>query len=666
MKKLKYCLLFLSFVQVAAKAPQKKLLILDTIGNSQASYSQLQALAESVSFDCSFANFYSPPTTLDNFDAVFLFLDPYFFQNSGAHQKSPLTTRVLSLIKTFAQKQNGLLVILFPGRLPQTEQITRALCGFFNQINIDHQLCTIMNDLGPCVFSTDNERSLTYRTSLFSPRLSTENQKKSSRCRLSSLKKLDHTPITLPADRKDSYLESVLPLGLYVKPHNRAALVLGTDSSFKAADLEENMFFSPYDWKDRKKLLTTIQHTLLQLHTTLVTKQLPTADTVQLTLPPQVLPQEPPPSLPGATHPLFHKKISCAWMEIEPLKDNWATAVDYIKQSNVNLLWTSFNPEWFLSKNAVRSKKEYEKVTTGIQHFTKELAKTYKDQPQPALFVGFDLTNNYGKAPVAHPTVNVYGKEFSKIPSPLDEKQFWQEEFIEPLKKFIEHWKQHADKKIPIGGIFFDFEMYHAPDQTAVYSNLMDFSDLSWNLYVRTSKKMPTKEEQQDLSKLNNINLRVNFLIENNLFKDYFDTLEQAAKQLGLKLKQIIKQELPHALVGAYLPSLLDCWFYRGLFAGLGSVQEPLILATFNLNYYSHKTWLKQHDIHAVHLPVVMLSHITNKSHPDIELSKYHDGVWINRFSRLFQPCRKTDWYSLECTEHDLSLVIRKLKAYTD
>ncbi|MFT6765807.1 MAG: hypothetical protein ACJAZS_000701 [Alteromonas naphthalenivorans] len=117
--------------------------------------------------------------------------------------------------------------------------------------------------------------------------------------------------------------------------------------------------------------------------------------------------------------------------------------------------------------------------------------------------------------------------------------------------------------------------------------------------------------------------------------------------------------------MGAYLPSLLDCWFYRGLFAGLGTTQEPLILATFNLNYYGHTKWLHKHAIHAVHLPVIMLSHITENNQPNIELSDYHDGIWINRFSRLFQPCRKSDWYSLECTSHNHSLVIEKLKAYT-
>ncbi|MFT6765667.1 MAG: hypothetical protein ACJAZS_000552, partial [Alteromonas naphthalenivorans] len=538
MKKLKYYLLFLGYIQVAHAAPQKKLLVLDTSGNSEASYSQLQALAESVDFNYSFANFYNPPTTLDAFDAVFLFMDPLFFQNSVIKQKSLLTKRIISLLKDFTKQENKLLTLLFPGKLPQTELNKNALCAFFNQLQIDSQLCTIMKDLGPCIFSTDEQRSSIYRTSLFPSGLPTPKLKKDSRCRLSSLKKLTHKPITLPVDRKNTYLQSVLPLGIYVKPQKQAALLLGADSSFKGAELEENMFFSPYDLKDREKLLITIQHTLAQLHATLITGNTPTTHGSELVLPSAVLPKKPFANLKKNSNPLFKKKITCAWMEIEPLENNWKTAVDYIKKSNVNLLWTSFNPEWFLSKQAIRSEKEFKKVTTGIQNLTKELAKKYNKQNQPTIFVGFDLTNNYSKSPVKHPVIDVYGKQYTKIPAPLDKQHFWQEEFIDPLKKFITHWKQHADNQVPIGGIFFDFEMYHAQTQAAAYNNLMDFSSLAWNLYTTHSK-------QPQLKELTNVKQRVNYLFKNKLFNNYFKVLEQEAKQLGIKLKQTIKQELP-------------------------------------------------------------------------------------------------------------------------
>jgi hypothetical protein len=663
-KRIKCYFIFLLCLNTAHGTAEKKLLIFDTAGNSQASYSQLQALSQSVGFQCTFTNFYSPPKTLQSFDAVFLFIDGSFLQNALNKNKSLLIDRTITLINTFVKKQNGLLAVLFPGRLPQTLQNKDALCAFFDQLHINSHLCTVMKDLSPCIFSMDEHRSSPYRTSLFPAGLPVV-QQKSSRCRLSSLSNLQHAPITLPIGNPEAYLSSLFPLGVYLKPDNHASLFLGTDSSLRGTDLEENMFFTPYKWKDRQPFLSAIQQTLWQLHSILVHQKVP-AQPSPLSLPAKVLPisglaqkQE---ARTEFSHPLLQSlnknRIRCAWMEIEPLKDKWKKAVDYIEKSKLNLLWISFNPEWYVSKQAIRSKKQYEQITTGITQFTQELAQKFDGEEQPAIFAGFDLTNNYSKAPVEHPTVNVYGKKLSKVPSPLDKAHFWKEEFNDPLKLFVEQWKTVANKKVPIAGVFFDFEMYHAPQQAAVYTNLMDFSDLAWSVYTKSSKQLQAKDHKT-------VKARVNFLVKNNFFTNYFEALEQAAKKLGQDLKKEIKQIVPNALIGAYLPSLLDCWFYRGLFAGLSSKEEPLILATFNANYYGHKQWLQKHKIHALHLPVIMLSHIQTPE-SDRDINKLNDGVWFNRFSRLFEPCRDKDWYSLECSKEKPSLVIDHMKAYTE
>lgn len=650
----------LAFITLQA-TEQKKLLIFDTSGTTAANYSQLTALANAVGFSTAYANFYTPPATLTSFDTVFLFVDNLFLQQAVSKSQHPLITRVVSLVQEYVKNENGLLAILFPGQLPQTQNNQRALCSFFETLQISPTLCSTIQDLAPCIFSTDIERSSTYATALYPPGVPAGNPKQ-QRCSLSLLPKMKQRPLTLPIGSPESYLTSIVPLGIYVQPEDHCALFLGPDSSFNGAELEENIFFSPVTLSDREKFLKTVHETVWQLHYTLTSGSLPQKSEA-LPLPAAVM------SIMQLNnkkqkeveyqHPLLKKfsneKVLCGWMEIEPLKDNWQKAVTSIKESGLNLLWFSFNPEWYLSKQATRTQEEFKVVEQGIKEFTLELTQQFETE-KPALFVGFDLTNNFRTAAVENPVQDVYGKTYSKIPSAFDQEALWQHEFILPLKLFVERWKTLTDA-VEIGGIFLDFEMYHAPEQTGLYTNLMDFSDLAWKLYAK-------KKDKPKLTTYNTVEQRVSFLLKNNLFESYFDTLEEAAQELGVMIQQEVKKVLPRALIGAYLPSLRDCWFYRGICAGLSSEQEPLILATFNANYYGHAEWLTKHNIHALHLTVMMLSHIQTPQ-AQKELSTLHDGIWFNRFSRLFEPCRTTDWYRLECSQEKPSLVIEHIKSYT-
>lgn len=641
---------------------QKKLLILDTSGTTAANYCQLSELATSVGFITTFANLYAPPGTLTSYDAVFLFLDNFFLQNTLSKNNNPLIERIMSLVKNYIKKENGLLALLFPGQIPQNKNTTNALCSFFEIAEISPTICATIQDLSPCIFSTDTERSSTYTTALYPRRNALNITPKTKRCNLSLLPKMKHPPITLPIGNPESYLSSIVPLGIYIQPKDHCALFLGPDSSFNGAELEENIFFSPATLNDREKFLKTVHETLWQIHHITIHDTLPQKSSIN-TLPPTVMPimqlNNKKQKKIDYKHSLLKKfsnqSILCGWMEIEPFKDNWQKAVTSIKESGLNLLWFSLNPEWYLSKQATRTKEEFTIVEEGITEFTHELTNQFSEN-YPAIFVGFDLTNNFRTVKLEHSVQDVYGKNYTKIPSIFDQENFWQQEFILPLKNFVERWKK-LSQKVDIAGIFIDFEMYHAPEQTGLYTNLMDFSDLAWNVYAK-------KKDTSTITTYNTVEKRVKFLFKNNLFEDYFTTLEEAAKELGIMIKKEIKNNLPEALIGVYLPSLRDCWVYRGICAGLSSEEEPIILATFNTNYYGHTKWAIKHNIYALHLPVMMLSHIQTPQ-TQTELITFHDGVWFNRFSRLFEPCRKSDWYRLECSQEKPSLVLEHIKSYT-
>jgi hypothetical protein len=642
---------------------KRQAIILDTNGISQASYSQLASLLESVGFSTTYTNMYTPIKDIARYDLVLFFVSGSFLDNSLKEEKSQITQNTLALVKKYQSNKNGMLAILFPGRMPQTKNNVKVLCELFKELGIKKELCSITKTLAPCIFSIDEQRSAAYRTSLL-PAGTPKIKKKAINCKIDITTPLQQKPLTLPIGNPTDYLASIFPLGLYLKQKKEPGIFLSTDSSLNGAELQENMFFTPYIWKDREKYLKTVQQALWQMHYILTYQKMPTSPNKNLTLPSKITPIAHLLNKQGAnrlfSHPLLEKlnkqKIRCAWMEIEPLNNHWKEATTFIKNADLNLLWFSFNPAWYLSSKATKTKKEFATIEKGIQRFTQELAGKFNEHSLPAIFAGFDLTNNFRKVPVKKAVKDIYGKKYTKIPSPLDEETIWQKEFLEPLKIFIQKWKQNAHKNIRLKGIFLDLEMYHAPEQAVVYSNTMDFSSFAWELYVQATQNKKAASQK-------NFKSRITFLIKNNEFKNYFSILEERSYLLGKKLKIEIQTLLPNSLIGVYIPSLLDCWFYKGLLAGLSTKEEPVILATFNSNYYGHTKWIKEHNINALHLPVTMLSHIEN-TQVEKELTKLHDGAWFNRFSRLFERCAENDWYYLECSKQKPSLVIDHIKAY--
>ena len=83
--------------------------------------------------------------------------------------------------------------------------------------------------------------------------------------------------------------------------------------------------------------------------------------------------------------------------------------------------------------------------------------------------------------------------------------------------------------------------------------------------------------------------------------------------------------------------TLPSSWFYRGIMAGLSSKEEPLILATFNTDFYSHHQWLVRNDLHFIHGAPILLSKLQAQEKFCIvpELLKYHYFAWYLRPSRM-------------------------------
>src|SRR5690606_8286303 len=110
-----------------------------------------------------------------------------------------------------------------------------------------------------------------------------------------------------------------------------------------------------------------------------------------------------------------------------------------------------------------------------IFRFTAALKKksTELKLPLPHIFIGMEISGNFGSKLPIESAKDIYGKNYTKIPSPLDFENYWQKEVIEVFDRFYEIWQHNIGNDLPLAGIFLDFEMYHAQDQTGQYTNLM-------------------------------------------------------------------------------------------------------------------------------------------------------------------------------------------------
>ena len=200
--------------------------------------------------------------------------------------------------------------------------------------------------------------------------------------------------------------------------------------------------------------------------------------------------------------------------------------------------------------------------------------------------------------------------------------------------------------------------MYHAQEQAASFTNLMDFSDNSWSLYAK-------HRENPELATMSSAE-RIDYLKKQHLFDDYFNYLKHEAYGIGESIKNHVRALKPDIQIGAYCMTLPGTWFLQGFLSGLSSPVHPIILATFNNEVAQHRAWLAQQNIYCYHLTPILLSKFKSLTDFGIvdELLSHHDGIWLNKFNRLIQSrdAKKWEWgWGLEVSPLPTNVVTRAL-----
>lgn len=348
-----------------------------------------------------------------------------------------------------------------------------------------------------------------------------------------------------------------------------------------------------------------------------------------------------------------------AWMELnmfEPLSPDQAKKIsildqarrqseliNYLIKAKFDGLWVTLNPHQYWSPIA-RKKDREQAFLLSVRSFTKQLAAACKqaNHPIPPLLVGFEITNNiYQPNLPKNCSVDMFGNEFNDIPAPLHEP-FWREEVVVPLQELARRWQDPTlSHGVPLKGVVIDLEMY-CRRRTGSFTPTCGFDKEALVAYDATLVEGTASTHSA-----------VQKLMESGRCAAFLAARAERAKQLGMMMRNAFKKTLgDEAYVLCYAQNLMIDWFYKGLYQGLGTKEDPVGVLTFNAEFMRHRPWLEQQGIYMNHGCVVLLSKLASPK--DFGYVNYvrqaHQSVWLNRVSRLVEDYDPKNWITVEQT----------------
>lgn len=696
-------------VDVPKKDARIPLLIVDTNGTDEYANRNLMVLARSVGYEPRFIDFYTfieNPSILDGQTNVMFMLGGDFLAHLA---DNPLVEMGMQSLERFSKQGGKNLSLLMPNTPRFDEKMAKEYFEVLKRLGVwwvSGEDIGALEQAAPIITSfikhsmPDALVGMKLGTTLITPRPRDVPPVVDARGApfthfISVGKSLEIEALPAGCAKKGADIAMFAPFALAVKNqelNNR--FYLGKSSVFTFADIAESFFRVPLSLEKRNELLSAAQQVLWNMAQDVKSERGERSAAACPVLPDlfsmRTMEDE---KQRAQSHMAAQLKadpryawivdrgIAAGWMAYGDFKlhelttlfagktdaekarlieDATKRIVDFTYDADLNLLWFEFNPESIFSERGRGDKASFIQDVTDM---ARALKKKFADEkkPMPKIFVGTDITTNFRSSPVACSVKDVFGKNYSKIPCPLDFENFWLPEVVKPFEAFCDA----LSAELPIDGIFLDLEMYHATDQAGEYDNLMDFSDNAWQVFSRFAVGAQALDQAS-------VAERVAYLKDTKQFHTYFAALEREAEKIGRALKEHIRAKAPQVMFGAYGETLPATWFYRGLQAGLSSEKEPLIFASFNTDYYTHHAWLKDHNIHMLHGAVSLLSRLREKKDFDqLEaLQRYHAFIWYNRPTRvaypLDVPARAQQWWGSEAPVLPADEVAAKIRTGPD
>jgi hypothetical protein len=442
------------------------------------------------------------------------------------------------------------------------------------------------------------------------------------------------------------------PIGITAKnPSTNHFLLLGNAAIFSFSSVSEIFHICPVDDATRQQIHNYIYQGLIGCAQMLDTAYHPTYKRTLGQLP--VLKAQTPEPIPlmsrikGFMH--FKNKSSdlqnTAWMDIEIFQtaDNKIAQerlIGYIVRGNFDALWLSISPNQYFSSRA-KFKDRMPQLEASITRFSKQLVAACSTQKKlvPKIIISFEITNNFVEAnKYAQPCAqDLYGNSFADVPAPLD-RTWWHDEVITSAEKFVALWNKKAPK-LKLNGFVLDLEMYLRNE-----SKVSEFVSTS----IGSPSDLSFLKDQPALT----INDFAQSLIREKKGVAYLQYLTNQAEELGKWMRISLQKIIPNALVACYAANVSLDWMYQGLYRGISSSHEPLMLFSFNSRWDIHKKDVANIGLNIQHSAVALLSQI--QTHADFGyfkmLRERNDGIWLNKLCRLSHEYQPNEWHRAEQT----------------
>ncbi len=220
-------------------------------------------------------------------------------------------------------------------------------------------------------------------------------------------------------------------------------------------------------------------------------------------------------------------------------------------------------------------------------------------------------------------------------------RRVWREAFFSAL-----HQNDHGQ----FSGFFLDLQTLENPLRFEDFSGF-DFGDRSWMVFLNHTGSL-LENSVRDEALETPAAARFSWLLTKGYLPLYRKALMDEAERFGIELRRESAGRTRDGLWAIALSSMPRDWFTIGLLRGLSRPSKPVILLTLETQVRKKLAWLRQHDVHAVHLLAITPMKYRREDYPKLmQLAKTeHNGFWILASEKMLGSG------GVQCGEETLSL----------